>query len=567
MITYSEDLGEGFYLSLIKGFRTDLATICIIQLIPWLTIFVNDKFDSFRRIYYIIFITVISLIEASGIGLYQEWGEILNPRGLEYLSTPSVVMTSVLDTKFLLLFILLLAVLWLLSRMVKRVKKERLNIKWFWQIGVILLGIVILFLGVRGGVQKLPLKYSSAYYSTSPLDNFIAVNNSYYLLNTVLKSKKENQPILSDEETSVFLSKYRQEIDSTSTPDFKGENVVMIVLEGWVHDVVKKKENVPYISELMSKSIVFDQMYSSGFRTDQGMLSLFSGVPAYKGDNLLTKCADNVRLPSLFKKLKENNYKTSFFYGGSCDFSNLGAYLLTQGVENLVGEDQLGADLNRMDWGVEDALVLEELRKHLNKEQQPFFSTVLTLSTHPPFDIPGGTNCSDTDNKDSCKYAQSLVYLDNSIRDFMNESSSQPWFQSTIFIFTADHGSTYYGHRSFNDHERFRIPFFIYDPKQGNARLIKHKTSLHDAPTMIMYMLGIEYQSEEFKISVNPFEMTHPVYWSTNSSSAWITDSSNIVIDNEKESVINSSNTTDSLNTEYIKNIHDCRSLIWKVIE
>lgn len=92
-------------------------------------------------------------------------------------------------------------------------------------------------------------------------------------------------------------------------------------------------------------------------------------------------------------------------------------------------------------------------------------ATLFTLSSHDPFKIPskyknrfkGGPLAID----------KCVQYTDNSLREFFNYAKTQPWYNNTIFVITADHtNQTYYP--AYNKPvNRFAVPILFYSANKA----------------------------------------------------------------------------------------------------
>ena len=87
-------------------------------------------------------------------------------------------------------------------------------------------------------------------------------------------------------------------------------NIVMIILESFTADVVASlggdKRTDPNLEKMISEGIFFDSIYSSGTRTDQGIVSVLNGWPATPYHSIMRSSEKSMRLPSLPVVLSTN---------------------------------------------------------------------------------------------------------------------------------------------------------------------------------------------------------------------------------------------------------------------
>ena len=143
-------------------------------------------------------------------------------------------------------------------------------------------------------------------------------------------------------------------------------------------------------------------------------------------------------------------------------------------------------------WGSDDVL-FEHAVKELNemaKTPNPFLASILTGSDHEPIYIPEGRGFIP---KTKEKKQQSVEYADWSINKFLKLASSQSWYENTIFIFVADHGSYYRDYYemslSYN-----KVPLIIFAPKiLKEPRIISSVGGQIDVYPTIMGILNRPY--------------------------------------------------------------------------
>ena len=85
-----------------------------------------------------------------------------------------------------------------------------------------------------------------------------------------------------------------------------------------------------------------------------------------------------------------------------------------------------------------DHIVLNRFFENLQKEQQPFFATLFTLSSHEPYDVPMAPRFKGND--ETTLFKNSVAYTDSTIGVFINRLKKDPLWQNTLIVFVADHG-------------------------------------------------------------------------------------------------------------------------------
>jgi phosphoglycerol transferase MdoB-like AlkP superfamily enzyme len=457
------------------GLLLDTSMICgsfLAGYVPWI-IFLFTGFELFRHLCKWIYIFIwasVCIIEFGSIIIYKEWGATLDGRAISYLNHPTEAWASSKD--FLPFWTTCFGLIILISG-IKKITSVFGNWNRIYQrkiqtlIFVLIIGPVS-FVGLRGGLQKLPIVPSDAFYSSDMKNNFAATNKVWYLLYSLVKSTKFT---LSNNEKDIiqFEDQYQSAKASCTVENLSltGKNIVMLVAEGWSADMVKylggKEVVTPFFDSLCIQSLCFTNAFSTGFRTDQGLTSLLSGIPSIQSlnmPNVLTKVAAYPSLPSLLKK---NGRETSFIYGGDLNFSNLYNYVRVMDFDTIISEKDFTSSERLTDWGVPDHIMVQKALNVIDSHRGLFFSTILLLSSHSPFDVPVANKFSGKSDIPS-KYKSSVKYSDMSLSLFFMGAKKRDWYKNTVFIITSDHGSTHSGAAGMEDHQRFRIPLIFFFP-------------------------------------------------------------------------------------------------------
>jgi phosphoglycerol transferase MdoB-like AlkP superfamily enzyme len=484
----------------------------------------RNGFKIFLKWEAIVLWCIISIVDMSSIFLYPEWGTTLDMRAVSYLSNPREMWASVRSfipwSVILSSFIITAVGIWWLSLIF--IQWQKVQKRYFFS------GMFLLFTGgfalilFRGGLQKVVITPSDAFFSMDMKENFAATNKMWYFLYSVKKS--ETLKTHFDNEAIVAFSK---EYESTrclkSDKDglWKNKNIVLIILEGWSADMVAylyaKESITPFFDSLSEHSLRFTNAFSTGFRTDQGLGSLLSGIPSMEGFNILQKLDKVKQFPSLPATMKALGKSTSFVYGGDLNFANLSNYLVALGFDTIIGQHEFEKNDISSDWGVPDHIVAQKAFDVINQYKTPFFTTWLLLSSHAPFDVPiPNKYTASTDNVG--KYKSSVAYSDYALSLFFKKAVKQPWFENTVFIITSDHGSTHSGWAGVDDFKRFRIPMLVYNAnfQKDEVADIDAPCNHFDLPWTIAALSGMDGTD---------FRFSHNIFCNTNGGSAfWCSD-------------------------------------------
>ena len=395
---------------------------------------------------------------------------------------------------------------------------------------------------IRGGLQKIPHSSAVSFFSHNSTDNYAAVNKLRYFIDSYIQTK--NTKIYIDTNTQVIeLGKIRNTPKGSSFIKTKKPNITLIIMEGIPNaifdDIYDSEIQIPNLSRIKNKSYSFENMYASGFRTDQGILNLLAGIPAYPYINIMTDVSTIHNQPNLIRTLHEEGYYTSFLYGGDGQFSQLKKYMLHQKLDYYSDESNFDSKSRTMDWGVPDHVFLNQSIKHIKSLGQPHFTTLLTSSTHLPFDYPGNAP---HENSKKENFIGSLEYLDNALGPFIDSILISD--ENNLIIITADHGCLYLGH-DFNDHKRFNVPFLVLGNALSDSLLGTQNFNYfntHDLPKTIESLLNIESNNHPLSSDLTSNKNKSSAYWITEHTMGWLTPKQRLVTDHSASDVYFQSN-------------------------
>jgi phosphoglycerol transferase MdoB-like AlkP superfamily enzyme len=512
----------------LHGLRIDLSTAGYLAVIPFLLWFINSLFTlkftkKFITGYTGFMLLLAGVITTSDLEIYKVWGTKLNAQAILYLRYPKEAAASMSSSPvFLLIGICIcicLAGFYLYGRVFKQLSFEvptRSTFVVVSRLFLFLLFSAVLVFAIRGGTGLAPMNPGFAYFSTSQFANHATLNTSWnlmYDLKHYFKHKNNNQfNYMSDTEmhervdrlTAAKLPNDTEMILTSGRP-----NIVVVILESWTADVIgalgAEKGIAPYFDELANNGMLFTDFYANGYRTAFGIAAVLSGFPSTPDGSILNRPNKMERLPTLTGTLKANGYATSFYYGGDTHFDDMNAFFVHSKFDKVTNKSSFEAKDMNSKWGVHDGVLFERVISDLNRQPEPFFTAMLTISSHEPFEVPMKTvfNGKDAPNL----FRNAVHYTDKSLKSFIENAQKEPWFKNTLFVFVADHGTSLPLDRpnSFMP-ERFRIPLLLYGEvikKEYRGVRISKPGSQSDITATILGQLKIKY--DDFSWSNNLF--------------------------------------------------------------
>lgn len=523
------------------GLRLDISTACYILLIPFLLLLIRSVFnfrwaDLANKIYTALIIIAYALITTGELGIYGEWKTKLHFKALHYMSNPDEVYNSAGTGQFIWLLIIFLALticgIFIYNRVFYKspVGGKRNLIA---SLAFFILIPAFLFLGIRGGMQAIPITQSQSYYTNYNILNTAAVNSGYSFLFSYLENRKyhDENPyeFLPDGEAQKIVEQiYLTPSDSTvNILNTRRPNIVILLMESWsadlIHSLGGEEGITPEFEKLADSGLLFTQMYASGNRSEQAMSSLFAGFPATPITAITHSLDKVVKLPSLPEKLKAEDYFTSFYFGGHLMYGGIKSYISIAGFEKMMEIYDFPDEIPRGKLGVHDEYVFDYQIQELNEMHQPFFSVVFTLSTHSPYDQPmeqaldwGGSEM---------QYINSAYYTDRCLADYFAKAKNTDWYDSTLFIIVADHSHNSYRHWPVHAPEYRHIPMLFYGnviKEEYRGETINRMASQTDIPTTILQQLDLN--TDDFKWSRDLLNPTAPefIFYEVSNGVGWM---------------------------------------------
>lgn len=295
---------------------------------------------------------------------------------------------------------------------------------------------------------------------------------------------------------------YSIEREITYNEPEKRNNVVLISVESLSASFMRSfggKQNItPYLDSLTTHSLFFKNLYSSGTRTVRGLEALSLALPPSPGQSIV-KRPGNENLFSLGSVFRSKGYITQYIYGGYSYFDNMKSFFSNNDYQ-VIDRDALKPDEVHYQniWGVADEDLFTLAGKTLDSNYskgKPFFTQIMTVSNHRPYTYPAGRIdiSPDTHTREGA-----VKYTDYAINRFLNESSSKPWYNNTIFVIVADHCAGSAGSVELPV-TGYHIPLLIFAPgiiKQ--PKTIDRLMAQIDIPPTILGMLSFHYKTKFF---------------------------------------------------------------------
>jgi len=471
---YSSSLSPAeLALTFLHGIKMDLSITGYILLLTGLLLSVSilkpgtwvHRTFSVLNVFLLLFFSGIVMVD---LELYRHWGFRMNTTPLMYVGSEAVgsVSPTVMIELLLVLALLFGGAVWAYMKLVAPAGKSFPEVPKRNAVAFLVLA-VLMILPIRGSFSVAPMNSGFVYFhKTKMYANHAAVNvvwNFLYSLEKISTTVYPEDFFPHDRATRLIDSLYHDEGKTIPVLNSSRPNIMLFIVESFTADVIAPlgglPDVTPNLNALAREGVLFDNFYASGDRTDKGLISVLSAYPAQPRSTIIKEPSKTQHLSYLTHSLKKLGYRTSFIYGGDIDFANFRSYLTNAAFDDITSDEDFPDEWNESKWGVHDHLVMERALLELDTATQPFFKTMLTLSSHEPFDVPMQPVFKGTSNE--MLFINSCHYTDKCIGDFIRTAKTKSWWSNTIVIFVADHGARHPGNKPLQDKARYKIPLLM----------------------------------------------------------------------------------------------------------
>ena len=440
------------------GLTLDLSTGLYFLVVPFLLVVVSI-WRTGRWLYWtyrfwsIVVGVAFALAFVADTALYPHWGFKLDASCLQYLSSPTDAAASVKVGWLLVggagLLALMALMVWCYMRLwlplpPMKSRKQRC----FFGL-LCLVAVPLIFIGIRGGVDKSTTNIGQVYYSQTPFLNHSAVNPVFSFLSSFESTVRSDvrYEFFTDEECARLTEGLYD--TKTVAPDTllhtQRPNIILVMLEsagGQFTKIGGKDYIMPHFNRMTDEGIYFSQCYANSFRTDRATVSIWSGHVAFPTMSLQKVPAKNSKLPGLAPSLRQTGYDTHYYYGGDINFTKKRSYLINAGFDQFTYKSDFSrAEQHTAQWGVCDSIVfdriVQEVAKWSEDSKKPHLIGYNTLSSHQPWDVPTHHLEDPVEN--------AFNYLDLCMGKFIADLRRLPQWENLLVIFIPDHGVTYQG--------------------------------------------------------------------------------------------------------------------------
>jgi lipoteichoic acid synthase len=473
----------------LKGFHSYQAPPSILVYLAFIIAFLSFSFlikGRFHVWYLLGFNFLVTLIMVGDLMNYRGFGNFLSPYVISQSSNLENLIGSVLSMlrPVDVLFFLDFVVFFILGKKILHTYKEKRRSVVIFLLLLTLSISSITYRHYQLDIQKTgdDMLFRVAWVPNQTMTNLSPVGYHIYDLYNYYKDNRSY--VLKPEEHEEIRQWLTQKEESIPDNElkglFKGKNLLVLQVESLedfvINQRVEGQEITPHFNQLLDNSFYFPNVYEqvyNGNSSDADLLVNASVYPVRNGATFFRFPQNTFN--SLPKLMKEKGYQTLGIHPDKGAYWNWMQALNSMGFDRTIDASQFDQS-EKLGLGISDGSYLSQVAPILINEKQPFYSFMVTLSSHSPFDLPA--KFQDLHLKDSLSssklggYFQSIRYTDREIGRFLEELDRNQLLDNTVIVIYGDHTGV---HKYYNDEikqlepkeqwwldESKRIPLIIY---------------------------------------------------------------------------------------------------------
>ncbi len=450
------------------------------------------------QIFYTLLLFIYLLIEVATITFMDKFFSRPNSLFVEHLANYEEVLLMVWGLYKFYIIIAFPLVIFATYKVFLYFKRSVIKGNVKYKLIVLPLIIIILFLGARSSVGMAPPNKSFYTFSTNDLNNEIANNSVFSILYSMYLLKKEkfyDYGTISDKEALVNVKQLNGITSEEDTLNrfqqssfTQKKNIILVILESFGHEHVgylNGTPTTPNLDAFTKESLYFTNMYAIGTRTSWGVSSVLTSLYPIPSREYVKASKSQKNFYTIARTLKKQGYENTFLYSGDANFDNMRGFMMTNGYDNIYGKEDFDSSKTKYTWGYADEDLYEKAFTLIEEaKDKPYFLTLLTMSSHEPFDYPKDR----VQAYDGAKlegFANSIKYSDFAIGKFIKKLKESGKMKNTVVAFISDHTNNTYISDNMPISNNKIVAMILSDDFKDENRYEKVASQIDFAPTIL----------------------------------------------------------------------------------
>lgn len=194
----------------------------------------------------------------------------------------------------------------------------------------------------------------------------------------------------------------------------------------------------PEFDRLSSEGALFPHFYANGLQTFRALISSLFGIPAHLKTMSLSPFL-SIPMIGLPEILKKNGYQTAHFQGNCSSFDWTYPFLKKAHFDIVKGEEHFISS-KKMSWGLYDEELFSQSLQFLEKQKDPTFLSLFTITNHHPWISPIPFDVPEHLDEMEKNYLQTFQYTDHCLGHFIRDLKKKGLYQNSLIFILGDHG-------------------------------------------------------------------------------------------------------------------------------
>lgn len=423
--------------------------------------------------------------------------------------------------------VIIIAMKWLKIREATSVIKPTVRRAYF------VLTAAILFLNLGLSEIERPQLLTRSFDREMLVKNIGSYN--YHLYDLYIQSKSHAQRALADGSELVEVNNYVRSNQAEPNAEMfglaKGRNLIVISMESLQNFVINNDMNgyevTPFLNSLTQDkdTFYFSNFYHQtglGKTSDSEFLVENSLYPLSGGAVFFTHSGN--KFHSMSESLNEQGYFTNVMHPNNKSFWNRDMMYQALSIQKYYDVNSYVVNEgDAVNWGMKDIPFFEQSVRHMKEMPQPFYSRLITLTNHYPFDLDEEDQLIppyDSNSRTLNKYFQSVRYMDEALKKLFDELKEQGLYDNSIIVMYGDHYGISENHNKamsqylekeitpYESAKLQRVPFFVHIPNSGKGGEITETAGQIDIRPTILHLLGVE-TAKDMQLGADVFSNEH----------------------------------------------------------
>lgn len=480
---------------------TSLISLLILSLIE----LTNPKYKTMFQIVFYTMFSIIMFVDIMHYAYFQTFPSVSLLGQVGQLGAVGDSIKQLLSVKNILFILDLPIVIYLILKGKEKIKYPKKITK---RISLISALAIVLLTSITVSADKLSVLTNQEFYAYHTSD----IINRYFLA--------ETNKIEQAQEVSGIIQNNTRSIDTNSKHYGIGKdrNLILIQVESLQNFVIDLDYNGQEVTPNFNKfvkdksSIYFDeyfQLIGMGSTSDAEFITNNSLHPSGE-EPTYTQYEKNTfyGLPWI---LRDNGYNAWVFHGFEKNFWNRNAAYPNQGFQRFLSEEDFDYQ-EKIVFGISDrefyGQTLEYLKEMDEIDENPFYSFIITLSSHTPYTIDQKYHVLDIEEPQKGTivedYLQAIHYADKEFGNFIEGLKREGLYDNSIIAVYGDHFGVNNADKEvfepmedilgeqYNFDHIMNIPLIINVPGEEINETISNIGSQIDFLPTILNIMGIE---------------------------------------------------------------------------